>query len=384
MNKMLKPTIISISMCTVMAGAAISPALGEIAKAFPETDPTFIKLLLTAPSLMIIPFSFISSFLTQKIMKRSILMLALIIYLIGGVGAQFTNSIELLLAFRLILGIGVGLAMPLSMSLISDYYSGKERVKMMGYNSAFSNLGGIITIMIAGFLSAYGWKVPFNVYWLGLIILVFVFFFLPKNEIPKDLDVKDKKRIPLAVYGYALAMGGVMLAYYSVATNMALYVDQNKLGGSSLAGTVIAFTTIGGMITSLFLSKLEDVFKKSLIILMIFLMGMAFGLIAITQSVVLVMIGVMVVGFGQGVLFPLLALKAISYVPPLQSARVVAITSSATFAGQFLSPIVLDGLGKLFQTPSIRLQYGILGVTFAVIFIVMLIRKTAFKKEIPA
>src|SRR5690625_1568771 len=95
LNRMLKPTIISISMATVMAGAAISPALGLIAKAFPDANPTMIKLILTAPSLMIIPFSFLSSYLTSKLTKRTIIMLGLIIYLIGGVGAQFSSTIEL-------------------------------------------------------------------------------------------------------------------------------------------------------------------------------------------------------------------------------------------------------------------------------------------------
>ena len=76
MNKrMLAPTIISIAMATVMAGAAISPAVGLIASNFPDADPILIKLILTAPSLIIIPFSFISSYLTTKISKRAIVMI---------------------------------------------------------------------------------------------------------------------------------------------------------------------------------------------------------------------------------------------------------------------------------------------------------------------
>lgn len=58
MNRMLKPTIISIAMATVMAGAAISPALGLIAERFSNVDSVLIKLILTAPSLTVIPFSF--------------------------------------------------------------------------------------------------------------------------------------------------------------------------------------------------------------------------------------------------------------------------------------------------------------------------------------
>lgn len=120
MNRMLKPTIISIAMATVMAGAAISPALGLIAANFSGTNPTYIKLVLTAPSLLIIPFSFLSSYLTKRISKRTIVLIGLAIYVISGVGAQFTNTIGMLLAFRFLLGAGVGLVMPLSFTLISD------------------------------------------------------------------------------------------------------------------------------------------------------------------------------------------------------------------------------------------------------------------------
>src|SRR5690625_3991907 len=198
---MLKPTIISISMATVMAGAAISPALGLIAKAFPEASPTMIKLILTAPSIMIIPFSFLSSYLTSKLTKRTIIMIGLVVYLIGGIGPQLVSTIELLLALRLILGAGVGLVMPLSMSLINDYYTGKERTQMMGYNSAFSNFGGIVTMLLAGWLATFGWRTPFNVYFLGLIIFILIFFFLPKGEIQQPEENKKKSKLPIAAIG---------------------------------------------------------------------------------------------------------------------------------------------------------------------------------------
>src|SRR5699024_1320818 len=185
-NKMLKPTILSISMATVMAGAAISPALGLMQEAFPEASPTFIKLILTAPSLMIIPFSFVSSYLTQRMTKRSILMIGLLIYLIAGIAQQFINNIEIISILRLVLGAGVGLVMPLSMSLINDYYTDTERTKMMGYNSAFSNFGGIITMLVAGWLASFGWQVPFNVYFLGLAIFILVYFYLSKGEVQKS------------------------------------------------------------------------------------------------------------------------------------------------------------------------------------------------------
>ena len=363
---MLKPTIISISMATVMAGAAISPALGIIAKAFPEASPTMIKLILTSPAIMIIPFSFLSSYLTTKLSKRTIVMIGLLIYLIGGVGPQFMPTIELLILFRLVLGAGVGLLMPLSESLIYDYYTGKERTKMMGYNSAFSNFGGIITMLIAGWLATFGWKTPFNVYFIGLFIFILIFYFLPKNDIHKPQEDESKSKIPLAIYGYSIAMGAIMLAYYAVATNMALYLEQNNLGGAAIAGTVVSLTTVGGMITSLLLVQIELAFKKSLVPIMLFAMGIAFLMLSYTTSITIVMISVSLIGFGQGALFPSITMKALNSVPLHQADKSIAIISSFIFLGQFISPLVLDGISKIVNQPSIRFQFAILSASIII------------------
>lgn len=371
MNKMLKPTIISISMATVMAGAAISPVLGLIAEAFPDASPTMIKLILTAPSIMIIPFSFLSSYLATKITKRTIILFGLIIYIIGGVGPQLLSSIEIILLLRLLLGAGVGLLMPLSMSLINDYYTGKERTQMMGFNSAFSNFGGIITMLVAGWLATFGWRTPFNVYFLGLGIFILIFFFLPKGEVQKPLNHEPKTKLPFAVYGYSLAMGGVMLAYYAIATNMALYLEQNNLGGASVAGTVVAFTTVGGMTTSLLLVHLEAALKRFIIPVMLLGMGLGFLMLTFTNSVILVIISVCFVGFAQGSLFPVIVIKALDKVKPTQADRAVAMTSSFTFLGQFLSPVVLDAAGTIAGTTAIRFQYGTLAIVIIITVLII-------------
>src|SRR5699024_6315327 len=144
-------------------------------------------------------------------------------------------------------------------------------------------------------LATFGWRIPFNVYFLGFFIFILVFFFLPKGEIREPLQLVRKSKVPIAVYGYALAMGGIMLAYYSIATNMALYLEQNNLGGAALAGTVVSFTTVGGMITSILLVQIELTFKKFVIPVMLCGMGIAFLLLAFTNNVPLVILSVCLV-----------------------------------------------------------------------------------------
>lgn len=368
---MLKPTIISISMATVMAGAAISPALGVIARAFPEASSTMIKMLLTAPAITIIPFTFLTSYLTTKLSKRTVVIIGLGVYLIGGVGPQFMPTIELLILFRLVLGAGVGILMPLSESLIYDYFTGKERVKMMGYNSAFSNFGGIITMLIAGWLATFSWQQPFNVYLLGLLIFVLVFFYLPPGEITQPPQHERNLKIPLAVYGYSIAMGAIILAYYAVATNMALYLEQTNLGGSALAGMIISFAAIGGMMTSLFLVQVMAVLKDYLIPVMLSAMAIPFLVLSFTNSVPVVMISVCFIGFAQGSLFPVLTMKALNSVKLHQTDKTIAVATAFIFSGQFLSPLVLDTISKIANQTAIRFQFAVLSVSILIAVVII-------------
>jgi MFS family permease len=115
----LKVTILSLSLVTVMSGAAVAPALGAIANYFSNTDPLLIKLIITLPALFIIFTSLLFSSLSSRLSSKTIAISGLFLYIVGGCGAGFVNNIYLLLAFRSILGIGVGLIMPLSTGLLA-------------------------------------------------------------------------------------------------------------------------------------------------------------------------------------------------------------------------------------------------------------------------
>src|SRR5699024_12136050 len=109
-------------------------------------------------------------------------------------------------------------------------------------------------MIIAGWLGAFGWSAPFNVYLIGIFIFIFTYLFIPPNDL-ETTDVTDEKskKLPLKAYGYSIAMGAVMLIYYSIATNIALSLKENNIGGSDVVGIVGACTTIGGMLTSMLL-----------------------------------------------------------------------------------------------------------------------------------
>jgi len=230
-ERMLKPTILSVSLLTIMASAAVAPALGRIRMAFPGVNDTLIKLVLTLPPLFIVPFSFITGLLVKRMKKKTIMLIGLSIYFLAGIGGGFVpeGSIISLLVIRAILGMGVGLIMPLSTTLVGDFYDGDARRKMMGYAVSVQNLGGVIFQITAGYLAVISWRYSFGVYSMAFIIFMLIAAFLP--EPPKSTPApgqRQKSALPLKVYICAGLCALNMVTFYAVMTNMAILLEDEK------------------------------------------------------------------------------------------------------------------------------------------------------------
>ncbi|MDD4908077.1 MAG: MFS transporter [Candidatus Omnitrophica bacterium] len=228
MNKFFtKSSILSISLLTVMASAAISPALAKIKQAFPDVDPTLIKLVLTLPSLLIIPFSLLAGWLATRMKKKYVLLIGLVIYTIGGIGGAFARSITELLIIRGFFGIGAGLIIPLSTSLIADFYEGPERTKMMGLSGSVSHLGGVIFLLVSGWLACVSWRLAFSVYGLAVIIFLMVLFCLPE-PVSKRPGGLVKSALPGGVFICAVLGALMMVAFYAAPTNLAMFIENER------------------------------------------------------------------------------------------------------------------------------------------------------------
>lgn len=229
-SKTLKPAILSISLLTLMASAAVSPALAELRKAFPDVGQTTIKLILTLPSLMVIPFSLLSGWLAVRMNKKTLALIGLVIYACAGVGGGLAQNFRQLLVMRAILGIGLGIIMPLSTTFIMDFFSGEERPKMMGLQAVSNQLGGLALLAVAGWLAFLNWRYAFGVYALAFLSIALVFLWLPEPPKPPTQKKGEaaQKGLPLAVFGLAGLMLMMMTVYYVFATDLALFIESEK------------------------------------------------------------------------------------------------------------------------------------------------------------
>lgn len=374
MNRLLTVAILSISMITVMASAAVSPALANISNAFPEASSTLIKTILTLPSLFIIPFSLISGIFVKKYGNKRILLLGIIVYIFGGIAPVFVNSIYELLFFRAILGCGCGLIMPISQSLIALNFEGTLRTKITGYSAAASYLMGIIASFVVAPVSSINWHYSFYIYTIAVVVLVLNIIALP-NDKPLDNKKTDQKRFPSKVWFIILGMFLVNIAFYAVPANIALFMKEQSIGSAESAGIVISAFMISGFIAGIILSNFQKWFRKYTVAAGVGIMALGYIILAVSYNIWYVIAGAALVGFSFGILFPVFLVLINNTCSSNSIILALSFSSCAQFLGQFLSPYILQLLKVLLGLESLRNDFNILSVALFIVFVLSVIFK---------
>lgn len=373
-NKLLKIkiSVLAISVLTLMAGAAVAPGLSEISRIFSGYSPTVIKLVISLPPLLIIPFSLLSGFFSSKIGKKNLLITGLLIYLIGGAGAAFVDSMIPLLVFRAVLGMGTGIILPLSTGLITDFYYGDERAKMLGFSSATNCLGTIVANIAAGILVAINWHYIFYVYLLAVPVLCLAILFIPIKK-PLEKEAGHKAKISKELGYWAIAAFFTMLAFFGVVTNLSLLIDIRNLGGSQVTGLMFALNSLCMLVSGALFLTIQKKFKKLYSPFMLLLMGGGYAGLVIAGSLPLLIVSVVLSGLGTGLGFPFIMNRASQYAREDNSIVVMGIVSACAFLGQFLSPIILDNIPLIAGEPVSNV-FLILALGVGIVFVVSLVR----------
>lgn len=366
--KKIKVIILSLSLVTVMSGAATAPALGSIAAYFKDVDPIMIKFIITIPSLFIIFTSLLFGQIVSRISAKTIAIIGLILYIVGGCGAGFVNDIYLMLLFRMFLGVGVGLIMPLSTGLIPYFFDKNDQSELMGYSSAMNNLGGIIALGLSGILVSINWRYSFAVYLLGLLELVLVVLFLPNVNLKKTKSKIDRDSVR-KILPYIMSMFVIMLIFYTIPTNFSMIVTKESIVPTTLIGVLMSVQNFAAFLVGIKLSIFTKKFKGNTKNVAISMLIIGFFIMGFTSSVSLIILGLVFLGIGLGMIVPLLNAQISLNIEKEQAPSAMALMSFMLYLGQFLSPIIMGFFIKILNLNNIRAPFYLAGVMAIVLLI---------------
>ncbi len=267
------------------------------------------------------------------------------------------SNIWLLLFSRLAMGVGLGMVIPFSTSLISDLYDGVERTRMMGLSSSFNMLGGMFALILSGQLAFFSWRLPFLLYASGIPVMMMVAFFLLAGV----AGVKDLRstggNLPRNVYFVALGMFLFCVLFFILTPTLALHMKNNALGGARVAGVALSCSTIGGFASGFALPVTKRVFKGYLVPVMLTAMSAGFLVLSWFPTSMAVFAASLLIGFANRSVYPLFFLKATERTNPGESVKATALLSATNYLGQFTAPPFQRFVGVLSGRPGTGFLY---------------------------
>lgn len=274
-----------------MAQIGISSALGSFKGAFPYLDVASIQLLATLPDIIIMAVTILAGILLKRFRIKSFFVISTILFATASVmGALFHDSYLILLLSSSLIGAAIGCLMPAVNIWINENCKDEDKEKKFGFQSSAVTFGGVILSISCSFVSTVRW---YYFYWIFLIVLIALPRFLTiKDKAQRAEGIKDhhsyrKKDIVLIAF-FSLYTAFFFSLYNVIAVNISFYLEEHAVKSIS-AGVAIAVTLIGGSISGVFLKKLKTIFGDYLTAFSILLMGVGLLMLALTNSVFVVL-----------------------------------------------------------------------------------------------
>ncbi len=351
--------------------------------------------------------------LADRLGRKTLLIFATLLIGVFTLLTATATSVPMLVAFRVLAGLGLGGATPCFIALTSEYAPARLRAAIVTLMWSSFPLGG----MIGGLLNSYlltkmGWQA---IFYLGgvlpLVIAVVLYFYLPESIkflltrgnnsdavrrivarfrspfVKSDAHfVIEEKSLPGAPIRHLFNEGrkwGTLLLWvpffmgFGVLTVVTLWTPALlRLNGISPANTafVVAFNGLGAFIGQSTAGRLMERFGILRVLFPAFLLGTAatVGLGYGASSVALAATFIGLVGLFMGLgTAGAIALSALIYPTPIRSTGVGWGMAMGRF-GQIVGPLIAGALlGAGWAADSIMIVIacgGLIGAVFVVLF----------------
>lgn len=361
----LMVSILSLSLLTVMAGAAVAPALGVIQEHFSDSNQLFVQMIISMPAIFIVITNFFFPRFCKAFGAKTLVLGGLILYSAGGCLAGACGNIGLLLITRALVGIGVGIIMPLSTGLLSFYFPPEKQDRLMGYSSAMNQMGGVIATLLAGLLAGISWRLSFMVYLLGLLSIILCLIFLPNDKIRSEEGGEKEKKTGAVFksnYVYIIAMFLLMTIFFIYPANFAMETASDGIIPQQYIAVIMAMMDFIAFFGGLLFVRMKILLKGNTRFLAPILFLIGYLLLALVGGWIGTLAGSICIGFANGAGIPFIISEVSLKEGKAAATTVMPLISAALYLAQFLSPVIMSAV-----TAALGGTIGHLPYWFAVI-----------------
>lgn len=352
-------SVIALSTLT-MAMSATTPALADIAAAFPRAKQTSVAMLATIPSLFSVPCALVTGrLLGRRVRYRSMALVAILFIIAGGLLPLVLNSLGLIIAARAMMGVGLGILNPITPSITMLELSKDQAQRQMGVNGATANTAAVVYQLIGGFACVISWRYSFLAYLLVIPVLPIVMIYLREPKITRQdtLQPMQNQSIGAAVRTFGKPFWGwfalqffFITLFYAYITNISSIIAHNNYGMASASALVLAVFSIGGVVGGHTMSRLITKIEKGIFIIAGVTCFAGKMILVAGGNLTMIYVGSLVYGLGYGMILPAISLFVGMSVAPEQRAFALSVSMVASGLGTFLSAYIFAGIASAFGT----------------------------------
>ncbi|MEJ2615479.1 MAG: MFS transporter [Ignavibacteriaceae bacterium] len=340
--------IFSITLMSVLGVASITPAFPKIENELniSEQEVGLLITVFTLPGVILTP---ILGVLADRYGRKQILIPSLILFAIAGTSCFFTRHFDLLLVFRLLQGIGAASLGSLNVTLIGDFFNGRDRASAMGYNASVLSIGTASYPAIGGALATIGWYFPFLLPSLAVPIALIALYSLksPKPANNQNLKeylskawkaVKDKRVIGI----FIASIFTFIILYGSYLTFFPFLLDSDYSASPLIIGLLMSTMSLTTAITSSQLGSLSVKYSQKVLLKIAFIIyALSMILIPLIPHLWLMIIPLIFFGIAQGLNIPSLQTMLTNLAPAENRAAFMSLNGMVLRLGQTIGPLIM-------------------------------------------
>ena len=358
--------IYATSISAVLGVSLISPIIPQMMSSL-NVPAARIGWVMSAYALPVIFFAPLMGILSDLYGRKRILIFNLVLLGASGLAVTLVQKFYLVLLLRFVQGIGFSGTMPLTVTLIGDYFRSEEESAAQGMRSFFNGVAAFCLPVIGGGLAVFSWKYPFLLFGFPLFVAWMARSGFSGIKVKKAKDsphyfgelTRLTKR-PLILL--ALAAGGLrFFVYYGFVTYLPILLAVFLKFSAAKIGVVVGLHGLAMALTASQNGRLAARFAKSSLVLAGFItVGLALFIIALCPWPLLIGGLACLSGFGDGMIGPTQNSLVTQNVPRELRGGLVSLAGVVKNVGKFLAPLVL-GLVLLFHDS--RAVFLMLGLT---------------------
>ena len=171
--------------------------------------------------------------------RKPVLLFGIGLFLLGSIMCGVAWNMTMLIAFRVVQGLGAGAVQPMAITIVGDLYTLEERAKVQGYLASVWGISSVVGPTLGGVFSEYvSWRWIFIINIPLCLLAGFMIFTRFHEQVKRSRPHIDYRGAVLLTTGLTLVILGVLEGGQAWAWDSAQSITTLVVGALALVGFV--------------------------------------------------------------------------------------------------------------------------------------------------